>query len=39
VSAKTGEGVENMFLEICEKLIKTASLRRKEKEDSKLQKN
>jgi Ras-related protein Rab-21 len=39
VSAKTGEGVEKMFLEICEKLIKTASIRRKEKEDNRLQKN
>lgn len=28
-----------MFTEICEKLIKTASLRRKEKEDTRLQKN
>lgn len=32
VSAKTGEGVEKMFSEICEKLIKTASIRKKEKE-------
>lgn len=39
VSAKTGEGVDKMFTEICEKLIKTASLRRKEKEDTRLQKN
>jgi Ras-related protein Rab-21 len=29
VSAKTGEGVEKMFQEICERLIQTASLRRK----------
>lgn len=28
-----------MFIEICEKLIKTASVRRKEKEDSRLQQN
>ena len=32
VSAKTGEGVEKMFGEICEKLIKTATIRKKEKE-------
>jgi hypothetical protein len=29
VSAKTGEGVVKMFMERCEKLIKTASVRRK----------
>lgn len=39
VSAKTGEGVEKMFTEICEKLIKTASLRRKEKEENRLEQN
>ena len=36
VSAKSGEGVERMFNELCEKLIKTASIRRREKEESKL---
>lgn len=29
VSAKTGEGVEKMFMEICDKLVKTAHMRRK----------
>lgn len=29
VSAKTGEGVERMFNDICEKLIKTTSMRRR----------
>ena len=37
VSAKTGEGVQAMFLEVCGKLIKTATLRRREKLDSRLQ--
>jgi Fe2+ transport system protein B len=29
VSAKSGEGIDKMFNEICEKLIKTTSIRRK----------
>lgn len=36
VSAKTGEDVEKMFSDICEKLIKTTSMRRREKEENRL---
>lgn len=36
VSAKTGEGVEKMFSEICEKLIKSAAVRKKERVKSSL---
>jgi hypothetical protein len=36
VSAKTGEGVEIMFNEICQKLIKTAAMKKKERDQTKL---
>jgi len=36
VSAKTGEGVEIMFSEICQKLIKTAAMKKKERDQTKL---
>lgn len=37
VSAKTGEGVERMFSEICEKLIKSVALRKKERVKSSIE--
>ena len=36
ISAKTGEGVEEMFQEICESLIKSTSVKRKQREEIKL---
>lgn len=36
VSAKTGEGVHEMFGDICQKLIKSARMRKPEKEEPKI---